>query len=179
MEEDKTRSGNNKSMPVEIQALISMFAAAVLMTAVAVLGVFIAGEQPPRLVLPGTTWQWTGSTTGAGETPLVVPAPAEYTVQFSRDGTYEAAADCNQVAGTYRVVPAGRAGGSTNGLTLVPAPASLASCGAGSLSDLFLEQLGSASRYAIAGSQLTITLAPSGTMTFEAAIPVVSSSPGA
>jgi len=175
---DKTLSGRRGSPSPEIQVLISMFAAAVLMTAFAILAVAVAGPRPPGLALTGTVWQWTGSTTGAGESPLGVPDPAAYTVQFSRDGAFEAVADCARATGTYRTVPAGRAGGGTNALQLEAAPASPASCGAESLSQPFLEQLGSASRYAIAGSQLTITLAPQGTMTFGAAVPVGTSSPG-
>jgi len=178
MDEDKTRNDKYGTTPVEIQALISMFAAAVLMTAIALLAIFIAGEQPPRLRLTDPTWQWTGWTTRAGEAPLMVPDPAAYTIQFGRDGTFAAVADCSQVAGTYGVVPAGRGGGGRNGLSISPAPASPTSCGAESLADLFVEQLDSANNYVIKGSQLTITLAPTGTMTFEAAAPDASPSPG-
>jgi heat shock protein HslJ len=178
MADDQSRRGTRGSPSLEIQALVSMFAAAALMTAVAVLVVAIVGVPPPRLGLTGATWQWTGSTTRAGESPLGVPDPEAYTIRFARDWTFEAVADCNRASGTYAVVPAGRAGGSTNGLALVPAPASPAPCGTESLSDRFLQQLGSASHYVIVGSQLTITLYPDGQMTFEAAVPVVSSSPG-
>jgi heat shock protein HslJ len=176
MDENRTRNGNDGSTPVEIQALISMFAAAVLMTAIALLAIFIAGPQPPRLRLTDPTWQWTSWTTRAGEAPLAVPDPAAYTIQFMRDGTFAAVADCNQVAGTYGVNPAGRGGGGTDGLSIDPAPASLAACGAGSLSEQFLQQLGSSSQYLIQGSQLTIRLAPRGTITFQAP-PVASPSP--
>jgi heat shock protein HslJ len=178
MADNQARNGKRGSPSAEIQVLISMFASVVLWTAVTILVIAIVGIAPPRLVLTGTTWQWTGSTTGAGETPLVVPDRAAYAVQFKRDGTYAATADCDQVSGTFRVFPAGRAGGATNGLTLAPAPAGPAACGPESLADQFALQLGSASRYAIGGSRLTITLAPRGTMTFEAAVPVVSPSPG-
>ena len=176
MAENRAPGGNDRSTPVEIQALISMFAAAVLMTAIALLAIFIAGPQPPRLRLTDPTWQWTSWTPRAGETPLAVQDPAAYTIQFRRDGTFKAVADCNQVAGTYGVNPAGRAGGGTDGLSIVPASANLAACGAESLSDTFVQELGSASQYLIAGSQLTIRLAPRGTMTFEAPAPVASPS---
>lgn len=162
---------------MEIQALISMFAAAVLMTAIALLAIFIAGEQPPRYFLTQPTWQWTGSTTGS-EIPLAVSDPDSYTIRFSGDRTFEATADCNAVTGTYVVLPAGRAGGSVNSLALVLDPDSPDRCGAESLSDLFLEQLGSARQYVISGPELTITLSPPGTMTFEAVIPTTSPSPG-
>lgn len=179
MDEDKTRNDKNGTTPVEIQALISMFAAAVLMTAIAVLAIFIAGDQPPRLRLTDPTWQWTGWTTRASEAPLAVQDPALYTIQFGRDGTFAAVADCSQVTGTYGVLPAGRAGGGRDSLSISPAPASPTSCGAESLAELFVEQLDSANNYFVNGTQLTITLAPTGTMTFEAAAPDASPSPGA
>lgn len=145
-----------------------MFAAAVLMTAIAVVAVAVTGGLPPRLGLTSTTWQWTGSTTGRDAVTLQIPDPGAYTIRFTRDLTFEATADCNRVSGTYRSVAAGRAGGSTNSLTLVPGPATLAACGPESLSEAFVMQLGSATRYVIAGSQLTVTLAAPSTMTFEA-----------
>ncbi len=179
MDEDKTRNDKYGTTPVEIQALISMFAAAVLMAAIAVLAIFIAGEQPPRLRLTDPTWQWTDWTTSAAEAPLAVADPAQYTIQFGRDWTFAAGADCSLVAGAYGVVPAGRAGGARSSLSISPASASPASCGAESLADLFVELLDSSNNYVIKGSQLTITLFPKGTMTFEAAAPLASPSPGA
>lgn len=169
-------TGRRSPSPV-VQQLIGMFVAAVLMTAIAVAAVAISGGLPPRLGLTSTTWQWTGSTIGRDATPLEVPDPGAYTIRFTRDLTFEATADCNQVSGTYAVVAAGRAGGSTNSLVLEPGPATLAACGAGSLSEEFLTQLGSATRYWITGSQLTITLAAPSTMTFEAVEPLAAPSP--
>jgi len=176
---EQTRTGRRGPPSTEVQVLISMFAGVVLMTAVAVLVFAIEGGRPPRLGLAGPTWQWTGSTTGADEAPLTVPDPGAYAVVFGSDGTFAAAADCDEVSGTYRTVPAGRVAGGANRLVLEPASAGLASCGEGSLAGLFRQQLGSASRYVIAGSQLTITLGPHATMTFEAADAVESASPGA
>jgi heat shock protein HslJ len=163
---------------VEVQVLMSNVAATVLVAILAVL-VIVFVPSPPQLGLTGATWQWTGSTTRAGGTPLVVPNPEAYTIRFAPDRTFEAVADCNRVSGTYSVVPPGRMAGGTTSLSLVPAPASLVPCGAESLADQFLEQLGSVSHYLIQGSQLTITLAPPGTMTFEAELPLASPSPGA
>ncbi len=163
---------------MEVQVLISNFAATVLVAIVAVLVIAFVPAPPPQLGLTGATWQWTGSTTPAGSTPLVVPNPGAYTIRFARDGTFEAVADCNRLSGTYSRLPPGRVAGGTNSLALVPAPASVAPCGAASLSDQFLVQLGSVSHYVVQDEQLTITLAPPGTMTFEAALPVASPSPG-
>lgn len=165
------------SEPV-VRQLVAMLVAAVLVTAVAVLAVSVTGGLPPRLTLTGPTWQWTGSTAGAGPATLVVPDPAAYTIDFARDRTFAAGADCNRVAGTYDSVPAGRAGGATNSLLIVPGPTTLAACGPDSLAGAFVEQLGSAARYAIDGSELTITLAPGGEMTFRADVPLGIPSPG-
>jgi hypothetical protein len=172
------RGGNGGAANPEIQAVVSMFVAAVLMTAVAVLALAIEGPRPPHLILTGTAWQWAGSEPGAGEAPIAVPDPAKYAVQFMRNGTFRAVADCNQVSGTYTTVPAGRSGGGgSNSLTLVPAPAPVAPCGAGSLSAEFLRQIEAAAGYWIAGSQLRITLAPHGDMTFSAAGPAATAAP--
>ncbi len=100
--------GNTRGTPSPVvQQLIAMFAAAVLMTAIAVVAVAISGGLPPRLGLTSTTWQWTGSTTGRDAAPLEVPDPAAYTIRFTRDLTFEATADCNQASGTYSSVAAG------------------------------------------------------------------------
>ena len=163
---------------MEVQVLISNFAATVLVAIIAVLVIAFVPKPPPQLGLTEATWQWTGSTTSAGASSLVVPNPAAYTLQFARDGTFAAVADCNRVSGTYSRLPPGRVAGGTNSLALTPAPANVAPCGAASLSDRFLVQLGSVSHYVIQNSQLTITLAPPGTMTFAAALPAASPSPG-
>lgn len=178
MSNHTTRPRDYGTTRIEVQVLASMLAAAVLMTAIAALAVFIAGPQPPRLGLTGPTWQWTGSTGGAAE-PISIAGPAAYTIDFRGDRTLQAVADCATVAGTYAVVPAGRAGGSTNSLAIELAPATSSSCGAGSQADVFVGQLETARSYAISGQELTITLAPTGTMTFEAAAPDASPSPGA
>lgn len=170
-------TGRRSPSPV-VQQLISMFAAAVLMTAIAVVAIAVTGGLPPRLGLTGITWQWTGSTAGRGEIPRVVPDPAAYTIRFDRDRTFIAVADCAEVTGTYSVLPAGRAGGGTNGLTLEPDGPAAASCGTESLADTYVEQLGSASHYVINGDELTITVASRDAMIFEAVIPAATPTPG-
>jgi heat shock protein HslJ len=152
----------------EVWFVLSTFAAAVVMTAIAALAVWISGGLPPRYFLGEPTWQWTGSTGGEAGT-IEVAEPARYTIDFAGDRTFAAMADCNQAAGTYGVVPAGRAGGSANRLTIALGPVTAAACEPGSLSDSFLAQLGAAGFYRIEGSRLTITLSDGGEMTFEAA----------
>lgn len=152
----------------EVWFVVSTFVAAVVTTVIAVLAVWISGGLPPRYFLVDPTWQWTGST-GGELREVVVADPARYTIDFAGDRTLSATADCNQAVGTYGVVPAGRAGGSANHLTIAVGPVTPAACEPGSLSEAFLAQLGSAAFYRIEGSRLTIALAGGGTMTFEAA----------
>lgn len=152
----------------EVRFVLSTFVAAVVMTLIAVVAVWVSGGLPPRYFLAEPTWQWTGSTGGAAGTVEVVE-PARYTIDFAGDWTFAATADCNQAAGTYSVLTAGRAGGSANRLTITLGPVTAAACEPGSLSETFLGQLGAAGFYRIEGARLTVTLADGGTMTFEAA----------
>jgi len=178
MTHDRAPGPGRRSPSPVVQQLISMFAAAVLMTAIAVVAIAVTGGLPPRLGLTGITWQWTGSTAGRGDIPLVVADPAAYTIRFDRDRTFVAVADCAEVTGAYSVLTAGRAGGAVNGLTLEPDAPAGASCGAESLASTYVEQLGSASRYVIDGNELTITLVSRDAMTFEAVVAAASPTPG-
>lgn len=148
---------------------MSMLAAAVVMSAIAALAVWVTGGLPPRYFLVQPTWQWTGSAGAEGAQPLVVADPARYTIDFAGDRTFAATADCNQATGTYGTLPAGRAGGAANRLTMAIGSVTRAACEPGSLSDAFLAQLAEAAFYRIEGSALTITLADDTAMTFEAA----------
>jgi heat shock protein HslJ len=110
--------------------------------------------------LTGKTWQWTSATTSSPASQSVVPDPTAYTIEFKSDGTYAAKADCNQLTGSYTTT-------SSSGLTIASGPMTLAACGADSLSDVYVHSLLQASSYGISGSDLTITLADNGTMTFK------------
>ena len=50
----------------------------------------------------GPVWEWTQTTDAAG-TILTVPNPAQYTMQFLANGTYQGKADCNSITGAYSV----------------------------------------------------------------------------
>jgi heat shock protein HslJ len=120
----------------------------------------------PGSGLTGKTWQLTAMTEKVPAFQGVVPADqqANYTITFGTDGTFQAKADCNQVAGTYTTTPSG-------GLSIVLGPTTTVACADGSLSDLYILGLGNASSYAIANNQLTITLADQGTLVFNAGTP--------
>jgi heat shock protein HslJ len=112
--------------------------------------------------LTGKTWQLTAITEKVPAFHGVVPdaQQANYTIEFKTDGSYQAKADCNQVSGTYTTT-------SSGGLTIVLGPTTLVACPEGSLSDQYIQALGNAASYAIANSQLTITLKDEGTLVFK------------
>ena len=144
----------------------------VAVVAMTIMAVALAPPHPPGSLLVGATWQWSGTTESSAGPAIVVPDPSRYTIEFMADRTFRASADCITVSGTYvRILP-GRTGVASIGLRLRPDPYSTASCGPDSLAGPFLEGLGSAARYVIADSKLTILRVDQGTMTFEvAAVP--------
>jgi heat shock protein HslJ len=156
---------------IVVVAAVSLMAVVV----VVLLAVAFAPPRPPGSVLTGTIWQWTGTMTAA-DVPLVVPDPADYTLEFMTDSTFRATADCITISGTYVRVLAGRTGAPWTGLRLRPDPSSQASCGPDSLSDAFLEGLRSSARYVIVDSTLTISRPSGTTMTFEVGGPAASAS---
>jgi hypothetical protein len=160
--------------------IVTVASASVAMVVLTVvLAVALAPPRPPGSVLTGTTWQWTGTTTGSAEASLVVADPSRYTIELMSDFTFRAVADCNAVSGTYRTVPAGRTGLPSTGLELRPDPYSLASCGPDTLSGAFLQGLWSAARYAIADAKLEMILrSGQGTMSFEVQNPPAAQSGG-
>jgi heat shock protein HslJ len=110
--------------------------------------------------LTGTTWQWISWTTVTPESQADVPDPSSYTVEFRSDGTLEAKADCNTVAGTYTSSASG-------GLKIYLDPSTLAACGADSLSETFIEKLGLSISYTFFRSEMTINLQDLGTLQLE------------
>ena len=112
--------------------------------------------------LTGKAWQLTAITEKVPAFQGVVPADqqANYTIEFKTDGSFSAKADCNQVAGTYVTTAAG-------GMAITVGPSTMAYCGEGSMSDLYIIGLSNASTYAIASGSLTITLVDGGTLTYK------------
>jgi hypothetical protein len=160
---------------IVVVAIVCVVAVVMIMA----LAVAVAPPPPPGSILTGTTWQWTGSTAGSGEGPVVVPDPTKYTVEFRSGRTFVATSDCLTVSGAFRTVPAGRTGLSSTGLRLLPDPYSLDPCGPDSLSDAFFQGLWSAARYEIVDSELTILRSTEGTMTFEVGGPTAKAPGGA
>ena len=120
----------------------------------------------PVTGLIGKAWQLTAITEKVPAFQGVIPdaQQANYTIEFKTDGTFSAKADCNTLSGTFTTADPTTA---TGDLTLVLGPATLAACADGSYSDLYIVALSNTASYAIANSQLTITLKDQGTLTFK------------
>jgi len=114
--------------------------------------------------LTGKTWHLTAITEKVPAFQGVIPAAdqSKYAITFNTDGTFNATADCNQVSGSYKT-------SGSNGLTITAGPSTLAFCGETSFGQQYVAGLSQAASYTVAGSDLTITLADGGTMTFVAA----------
>jgi heat shock protein HslJ len=145
-----------EEMPV--RELISMRRWAVVAGVVVAILVLAACSSGSSLT--GKTWQWVSWTAVAPQSQSDVPDPSSYTIEFRSDGTFQAKADCNTVAGTYTSTASG-------GLKIYPGPSTLAACGADSMSEMFVEKLGLAISYTFFRSEMTINLADLGTMTFK------------
>jgi len=121
-----------------------------------------APTPPPGSGLTGKTWLLTAVTMTDPAFQGVVPPDqqANYTIAFATNGTFSAKADCNTLNGAYTTT-------SSGGLTLTPGPSTLVACADGSYSDLYIMALGKTASFAIANSQLTITLTDQGTLVYK------------
>lgn len=97
--------------------------------------------------LVGETWRL-ASIERSGASPIVVPDPSRYTIQFLAGGRVSVRADCNTCSGPY--VLDGLA------LSIRALACTRAFCGTASLDGEFTQALGQARLLARAGSQLTV-----------------------
>jgi hypothetical protein len=77
------------------------------------------------------------------------------------NGTYTGRADCNAISGTYTT-------GRNNAITIVAGASTLVACPGDSYGPLFAHAITTATSYAIANGELTLTDNEGGTMTFVA-----------
>lgn len=112
--------------------------------------------------LTDTQWQWVRFVT-----PLEVkeiPTPARYALVFRADGKIEITADCNRATGAYKL--------QGSRIQVQVGAVTRAACPAGSLSEQFLANIGSAVLYFFDGDALYVELfADSGVMKFKSAGP--------
>ena len=78
-------------------------------------------------------WQWVELAGTAVNPPQTIANPEKYTITFLPDGTFNAAADCNQVSGTYSQ--------ENGGFTITPGPATMAICDDDGLGEQFVNLL--------------------------------------
>jgi heat shock protein HslJ len=135
------------------------FTLAALLLAMAAVAVACSGSGDS---LTGKTWQLTSITEKVPASQGVVPEAEQsnYTIEFKSDDTFQAKADCNQVSGGYTTT-------SSGGMTITPGPTTLVACPEGSLGAQYVAGLGNTASYAIANSQLTLTLTDGGTLVFK------------
>lgn len=135
-------------------------------TATATTTATVTATPTPGPGLTIRTWQLTAFALKvpvfAGSVPQ--DQQSNYTIQFHADGTFTARADCNTLNGTYS--PADPSG-STGSLSLVPGPATIKGCGEGSYGDLYITGIANTASFTIEGERLVLTLADSGTLTYQ------------
>jgi heat shock protein HslJ len=134
---------------------------------VAAIGALLfAACSSPNAGLTGKDWQLTAITERVPAYQGVVPAAdqSKYTITFHDNETFDATADCNRAAGTYRTTNRG-------GMTIEVGPSTMVICPEGSYSELFLHALDQAESFEAGADVLRITLADGGTLTFARAGP--------
>jgi heat shock protein HslJ len=107
-----------------------------------------AGANVPAL---HKTWQWEKQrdpNTGS-ETPI--SNPANYTLTFNPDGTYQFRADCNQGSGGYTA-------DETGAIRFQPGPVTLAECGPDSRYQDMLNMMQSVQNYRLEENGMVLVL---------------------
>jgi heat shock protein HslJ len=82
--------------------------------------------------ITGVDWQWQSVTNQTTDETTNVPNPANYTITFNDDGTFEGKADCNNIAGSWS---------QDNGFSITVGPSTMAFCGEASLDQQYLDLL--------------------------------------
>jgi heat shock protein HslJ len=89
---------------------------------------------PPGVAIVNVEWHWTDSTDATGQS-ISIDDPTLYTLMLQPDGSYEVHADCNLSAGTFFQ--------EDTAITFNGGPTTLAECAPGSLSSMYLSNIGS------------------------------------
>ena len=99
-------------------------------------------------------WQWSGLIENEPASQSVVPDPENYTILFSKEGTYSIKADCNLGSGSYTL--------EGNNLTSSPGPITLAYCGPDSLDNQYLSLLSNVTTVSLDNDQLVLGIGENG-----------------
>jgi heat shock protein HslJ len=105
----------------------------------------------PAAGLIGPAWKWSELIEGQPASQTLVPNPESYTLTFFNDATLAFLSDCNSGGGTYLV--------QGNSLMLELAPLTLVECGPGSLSNQYVELLGTVVSFGFDADRLLLHLA--------------------
>ena len=122
--------------------------------------------------LMANTWYLTSGTsvTPAFQWNLPQEQVGAYTITFNTATDITVRADCNQVLGQYTTTASG-------GITLTPNVVTLSYCGPNTHDKLYLAMLRTATTYTVTTSDLKLTLADGGSLSYTATAPP-SASPG-
>jgi heat shock protein HslJ len=144
-----------------IRRIAALMGVLIVATALAACAPSSAADAAWSSNVTGKSWQWTASTTKAPASQAVVPDPANYTITFAADGTYNGKADCNQINGKYTV--------GTGTITIEPGASTMAACGDNSQDALFVAGLQGATTWSLLDGALVLANAAGDTFTFTAA----------
>ena len=98
-------------------------------------------EHNPDPNLVNITWEWERRDPNGNDVPeLIVPNPANYTLFFNEDGTFNATLDCNNANGAYKTPTPGN-------IYMELGPMTMAACEEGSLADGMMNMFGPAQSY--------------------------------
>ncbi len=135
---------------------------AIAVVAVVVAGLWlVSGNSRGPSGLTGTNWQLSAITEQTPTFQGVVPAAEQpnYAITFNDDGTYTGRADCNAIAGTYTT-------GRNDSITIAPGASTLIACPGDSYGPLFAHAITTATTYAVANGDLTLSRDDGASMTF-------------
>lgn len=125
-------------------------------------GLSVPSDQRPQAdgtdALTSHPWRWKsyGQTAGAVD----IDRPAAYEISFAKDGTVSIQADCNRASGSFKI--------DGQNLSINVGPTTLVACPGNSRGEQFLQLLGTAEKFVIAGDLLIVILKGESTLAFRA-----------
>jgi heat shock protein HslJ len=112
------------------------------------------------------TWQWEKQRDPNTGSEMTISNPANYTLTFNADGTYQFRADCNQGSGSYTA-------DETGAIRFQPGPVTLAECGPDSRYQDMLNMMQSVQNYRLEENEAVLVLSwpAGGPMDYYRALP--------
>lgn len=113
------------------------------------------GAQVDAPAIQNITWVWESRTTPSDGSSEAIPSPANYTLFFNPDGTYQFQADCNNGSGTYTADQSGA-------IRMTAGPMTLAECGEASRSQDMLGMMQAVQDHRVEDGSTLIMVWPAG-----------------